>query len=259
MQNFSNKSGDNRALISIVICFHNEDFIAGWTLDCVKRMRAYAQANGFETELICILDRADPITTKVVCRHDCIEPNDHVIPVDNGDLGTNRNKGVAVAGGEFIAILDGDDYYSENWLAAACKAACAEETPAIFHPAFVVSFGEDYAVTGIVDIRQRNYDLQSCLKIHPWVSTAFGKRDVFLSHPYHPTHVRQTGFGYEDWEWNLRLVAAGCLHLSVADTALFYRRKRVSMLSEMLEKNAVVRPNSFFNAEFQRRLLPAES
>ena len=247
---------ETRPYISVVICFHNEDFIAGWTLDTVQRMRTYAEANGFQTELICILDRADLATTIIVSGHACLSPIDRVIEVENGDLGTNRNSGVAIARGEFIAILDGDDYYSENWLAAAAKAAHAEEGKAIFHPEFDVSFGEIYAFTKITDMRQQKYDLRSCLTTHPWVSTAFGRKDIFLSHPYQSTYVRRTGFGYEDWEWNLRLIAAGYIHLSVQDTAKFYRRKRVSMLIEMDALKAVVRPNPFFDAEFQRRLLP---
>lgn len=259
MEKHSQQGGDKVPLISVVICFHDEDFVAGWTLDGVRRMRTYAQANGFETELICVLDRADPVTTKVVSGHDGVGPNDHIIPVNHGDLGTNRNEGVAIAQGDFIAILDGDDYCSENWLAAAGEAARAEEDPAMFHPAFVVNFGEHLAITPMTDMRHSNYDLRSCLKIHPWVSTAFGKRDAFLSHPYHTTDVGPTGFGYEDWEWNLRLVAAGYSHLTVTDTALFYRRKRRSMVTEMLRQKAVIKPNAFFTAEFQRRLLPMES
>lgn len=246
-----------RPHISVVICFHNEDFIAGWTLDSVQRMRTYAEAHGLQTELVCILDRADPATTEIVFGHVCLSPIDRVIEVANGDLGTNRNSGVAIARGEFIAILDGDDYYSENWLAAAAKAAHAEEEKAIFHPDFDVSFGEIYAFTKITDMRQQKCDLRNCLTNHPWVSTAFGRREIFLSHPYQSTYVRRTGFGYEDWEWNLRLIAAGYIHLSVQDTAKFYRRKRVSMLTEMDGLKAVIRPNPFFDAEFQRSLLPA--
>lgn len=258
MQNLSKESGGERPLISIVICFHNEDFIAGWTLDCVKRMRAYALASGFETELICVLDRADPITTKVVCGHPCINPNDHVIPVDNGDPGYSRNDGVAISRGNFIAILDGDDYCSENWLAAAGNAACAEDKPTVFHPDYIVSFGEHFAITRVTDMRQRKYDLRNCLKVNPWAVTSFGKREIFLAHPYQSADVRQTGFGYEDWEWNLGMTAAGYLHLSVPDTALFYRRKPLSRITNDSNANAVIRPNAFFSAEFQRRLLPTE-
>ena len=248
---------DAKPDISVIICFHNEDFIAGWTLDCVRRMRAYAQAQGFQTELICILDRADPVTNKIVSEHGCVSPMDRVLRVNNGDPGSSRNDGVAMAQGEFIAIIDGDDYCSENWLAAAGKAAQSEDQQVIFHPDYIVSFGENYAVTKINDMRRDKCDLRSCLTTHPWVSTAFGKRQAFLSNPYHPTDVRRTGFGYEDWEWNLRIIAAGYLHLSVIDTALFYRRKQLSVLTVENDYNAVVRPNPFFDAAFQRRLQSA--
>ncbi|MCS7814639.1 hypothetical protein N0387_21605, partial [Pseudomonas aeruginosa] len=73
------------------------------------------------------------------------------------------------------------------------------------------------------------------------------EKAVFQELPYLETRVGKSGFGYEDWHWNLEVIASGRKHTLASGTCLFYRRKEASMLAAMGALNAVVRPGRFFD------------
>jgi glycosyltransferase involved in cell wall biosynthesis len=233
--------------ISAVITFHREGTMAAWTLEDMHRARKHLDDANLSMELICVLDLPDADTCRIVTNHSILRPYDVVLQVNNGDLGTSRNDGFSVARGTYGGTMDGDDYYSSNWLAEAYKRACQFDAPVVVHPDFLLSFGSVNCVQQFNDQTLNDYPITSCIKIHPWCSCSFAPLRVYRSVPYQRTDVRETGFGYEDWHWNLETIAHGIRHVTAPKTALFYRRKEISMQTEMQRFGAVIPPSQFFD------------
>lgn len=166
--------------------------------------------------------------------------------VVTGDPATNRNIAIAHAAGEYIAIVDGDDYYSEAWLTQGFALAASYGASVVVHPEYVVSFESQHVLARLIDQRECNYDLASCFAVHPWGPTAIAHSIIFKTTPYLPTRARETGFGYEDWHWNLEVLAKGVWHVLASDTALYYRRKMTSVLVSETSSGAIVRSSAFF-------------
>ncbi len=55
-----------------------------------------------------------------------------------------------------------------------------------------------------------------------WPSSAATRRDLYLEHPYRSLHPT-SGYGPEDWVWNIDTTAAGATHLVAKDSVFFYR------------------------------------
>lgn len=233
--------------ISMVVTFHNEGILANYALQGFIRNRKMAEKNGCETELICVLDRTDVDTKKIVSNHACLRESDHIILVNNGDLASSRNDGIKIASGEFVAIMDGDDYYSTEWLIRAHRQINEFNRDAICHPRWIVGFGRTHHLAKIRDQRKENYPMASLLKHHPWVSCSFARRSIYETYPYAPVHHKETGFAYEDWHWNLETLAHGIFHITAEETALFYRQKAQSMLTQMNSSRGIIRPTKFFD------------
>ncbi|MDT4855632.1 hypothetical protein FQZ97_899950 [compost metagenome] len=243
----SNSDRASTPAISVVMTFHREQVLANFALLGFLRVRTAAEAAGIAVELVAVLDSADEETTRIVTSHPAIRHDDQVLRVQNGDLAASRNDGIASAHALYIAILDGDDYYSKNWLTEALRMAEAAVGRVIVHPELTVSFGAVHCVAETFDMDRGNYPMASCMMVHPWISCSFGLRDIYKRHPYQPTRLRDTGFGFEDWHWNLETVADGIRHVTAPKTALFYRRKASSMVTEMAQGGAIVRPSRFFD------------
>lgn len=238
--------------ISAVVTFHGEGLLAHKTLLGLERVRRYAESAGASAELVAVLDKADTETVRVVNSSPVLRTTDQVIEVANGDLGASRNSGVAAARGRYVGIFDGDDYYSENWLWGALNTVEAKQGDVMVHPDYVVSFGAVHAIGQILDMDMTpGYPLANCFSVNPWVSSSFGKKDIYVKHPYSRSDTRITGFGFEDWHWNLELLGHGVRHVSAPQTALFYRRKVASMLVDQVANNAIVRPSRFFSVPEQ--------
>lgn len=233
--------------ITAVITFHNEGVLGHYALLGFDRLRRVAEGNGVAVELIAVLDSATQETVDIISRHPVVRQTDQVLRVENADLASSRNDGVQKAHGKFIAILDGDDYYSSNWLVAALNKACSTDGECVIHPEITVSFGAFHCVAKTINDDWDDYPPESCLMVHPWISCSFGRREIYVRYPYQPTRVRDTGFGYEDWHWNLELKAHNVRHLTASQTALFYRRKASSMVTEMVRSGATIRPTKFFD------------
>lgn len=216
-------------------------------LDGFRRVRAHAERAGLRMQLVCVLDQPDDDTLGLVSSHPILVHNDWILTTRTGDPGTNRNIGVAYAGGEYIGVADGDDYYSEAWVTAGHALASRYGASVVVHPEYVVSFESQHVLARLVDQRDGTYPLASCLLVHPWVCTAIAHASIFKTTAYLPTNARETGFGFEDWHWNLEVLAKGVWHVLARDTALYYRRKKTSVLVSESAHRAIVRPTAFFD------------
>ena len=241
-------SGNHTPQISAIVTFHAEGLVAHHTLLGLERLRRHADHQGIPVEFVAVLDAADAETVRVVTSSPVLRFCDQIIKTDNKDLGSSRNEGIHEARGLYIAIFDGDDYYSENWLTEAMKVVGAASGEIVVHPEFQISFGSDHCIARSIDMdEQPDYPMANCLSVHPWTACSFARRELYLKHPYHRTDLRQTGFGFEDWHWNLEIIAHDIRHILVPATAHFYRRKSSSMLTEMIAQHATIRTSRFFD------------
>lgn len=240
--------------ISAVVTFHNEGRLAHVSLNSIARTRDFAVRAGISVELLLVLDRASATTRQYVFDHPLREAGDQVIEVAHGDLSASRNEAIALARGTCIAIFDGDDLYSANWLQQACEQHRAEGGRHIYHPEITVSFDALQSYNFTVDQRDPEYNQHNLLMTNYWCSCTYAAKQVFLDHPYQPKDGPAGGFGFEDWHWNCETVAAGMEHRVVAETALFYRRKRSGSLNAMdSQASRIIRPSRLFS------LIPAEA
>lgn len=239
-------------LISAVITFHNEGLLAHKTLLGLDRVRAYTEMHGITVEIVVVLDSADNETTRVVSTSQVLRDSDQIIEVSSHDQGVARNSGVGVARGDYLCLLDGDDYYSENWFVGALETLNSKNGTVVVHPDYVVCFGMSHSIGHILDMDNNpEYPAANYFSVHPWVCSSFAKREVYIANPYHRSDSEQTGFGFEDWHWNLEVIAEGIRHISAPNTALFYRRKSSSVLVNHHNQNVIVRPSKFFDTSEQ--------
>lgn len=232
--------------ISLIITFHRESYIAGWMLDNINGLRREADVMGLSHEMICVLDKADQDTDSVVRAHDSLRSQDKVIQVVNGDLATSRNDGVSQAKGEFVATFDGDDYYSRNWLTQAYKVARSRPLQRVIQPTFIVSFGASHNIMKVLDQENDVVPHETLLTSNPWSSSVFVARQALEDCPYQTTRAEATGFGFEDWHWNLEMLAKGYKFITAPETARYFRRRPNSLLMREMGSRAIVRPSAFF-------------
>jgi hypothetical protein len=235
--------------VSCVLNLHREGNILLPTFRSIARMLAYAQQQGIACELVIVLDRPDEHSRRLAI--DAPSGVLAAIPtriseVNNGDLGCSRRDGVAQACGNYIAFLDGDDLYSENWIAEAFLHAQSDAPgkPTIYHPELNVYFGEHYRTFWHPDARALEAAAQTGLLLENfWTSLSFGPRAVYLEHPVNDNGLQQ-GFGYEDWQWNMHTTSHGIAHRPVPRTLHFIRLKPAGSLnSNSSRRSVIVRPS----------------
>lgn len=229
--------------ISVVLNAHREGMIAKPTMESLKNSVFHAKEYGYTTEVLIILDRSDSETREVVSL--CSERSFRIIDTDFGDLGQARNLGAQLATGKFIALLDADDIWGIDWLAKATNVARSRPDKVVWHPEVNVYFGAEHHVFRHFDMEHTDFDPCGLLISNYWTSLSFGDRAIYLENPYPHTDLK-TGFGFEDWAWNMETIANGVIHKIVPGTAHAIRRKITSLSKDTVAAQAVPRPNNFF-------------
>lgn len=236
--------------VSLLITFHNEGVLAHSTLNSMERCRRFAEEAGISTEYVLVFDSCDPYTKNIILNHPASTHNAQLIEVQHCDLGASRNSGIASAAGKAIAILDGDDYFSKNWIERAWHYMCELGPSVILHPEFVVSFGTHSAYCWQVDQKGEYFNKAALLTGNFWTSWTFADRNVYESCPYVTTRASETGFGYEDWHWNCETIASGFKHQLAWGAVGFYRRKKRSLVNFTSDNGAIIPKSNLFCKNF---------
>ncbi|MDO4907109.1 glycosyltransferase family A protein [Neisseria sp.] len=232
---------------TIIMTFHGEDVYAHKSLLGFQRIRNYSAKYGNRIDLICILDCANAFTSQTVKNYLSRygSSKDQVIESSNGSLSASRNIGIDHTRTEYVGFLDGDDFFSSNWVSAALRQSIQSGSPILCMPGHVLSFGRHIGIQAILP--SRKIPQAQMMNSHYWVSSVFSQTDIFKQFPYNEKIGRQTKFAFEDWDFNLRCIAAGIEIVPVLQTYLFYRRRDNSMLQEHIQYNSLIPPSGFFS------------
>lgn len=207
-----------------VLTTHREGSLAGLSLRSLADAADAARAAGWSVEVLAMLDRPDAATRALFADTNVALT---LMETDHGDQGAVRNDAARAANGRFLAFLDGDDLWSENWLAAGLAEATRTDPPAVVHPEVNWFFGEQnnlFFKTGDDDpffsadfLRFGNY----------WDAMMIVERAALIRLPFSPRDL-PAGYAYEDWYWAAASHAAGLPHRVAPGTIHFKRRREGS-------------------------------
>ena len=229
--------------VSVILNMHREALYLRPTLLSLDACAVEAQKNGLVVELVAVFDRADEATLEVfrtTLLHGFTDVK--TVEIDVGSLGLARNAGVDLAEGEFVWTADGDDLVSRNAIVELVNTARNHPHPnVVVFIEFLAAFGEQYHVARYVGsewLTAADFAFQ-----HSFVSRIFVRRSAFDSLRYLDLKVT-TGFAYEDWDFNCRLLAAGFDFKVALETVLFYRQRVNSLLKQANAMSAKMIPHS---------------
>lgn len=223
--------------VAVVVNLHTEGTLAHPTLRSLARTVRHAQSRGRSVEVVVVLDRGDARTRdlarEALTGSGTLGGVDRgvLLEVDNGDLGSSRNDGVAATTAPVVGTLDGDNLVSENWIHEAATTVEQASTTVVVHPSYVVIFEGRQKLWPVQASTDETFRPELLYAVNYWDAFCMARREVFETHPYVNTH-EGTGLGPEDWHWNCTTLGAGIDHVRAADTVLFYRAKRRGSLAE---------------------------
>lgn len=103
-------------MISIIICVYNGESV-------IERAIKSVIHQTFEMFELIIIDDGSTDNTFNICKmYSKIDNRIRIIQQKNSGIGFARHIGIAEAKGEWIAFLDADDWYAENWIEDLYKA-----------------------------------------------------------------------------------------------------------------------------------------
>ena len=219
--------------ISVVVaCFNDYLFIE----QAVDSVRAQTYNN---IELIVVDDGSDIKTQKVL---KSIEAKiENLIFQENKGVSTARNKGVEVSQGKYIMILDSDDYLEPTFLERAIKYFREENEVRIVSCYANLISGKNKK--GL--LKPNGGDITSFLNNNCALGTSlYKKEDIEKINGYDEKML----LGFEDWEFNIRIMALGGIAKIIKEPLYNYRIKassrntrakknRVEILKYIITKN----------------------
>lgn len=230
--------------ISAIITAHHEGVMAGVSLRSLLSATAMARDEGLEVEVIIMLDNPDPTTASVFS--DAEIHGWRLETVAYGDQGKVRNQAVKLSRGEYIAFLDGDDLWSENWLTAAHAVCASDPGRIICHPEVDWFFGSNNNRFFHADQTDPRFEPAFLRFGNYWDALCMAPREAYLRHPFSDREIAK-GYAYEDWHWNCETFTSGMVHRIAEETIHFKRRREGSQTMEASSNKSVPRRTNLFD------------
>jgi glycosyltransferase involved in cell wall biosynthesis len=204
-------------MVSIIIPCYNQGAYIQEAIDSVKA-QTYA-----DWEIIIVNDGSDDEeTTQLLVR--LKEEGLHIIDIPNSGVSVARNKGIAVANGEFILPLDADDKIAPEYLEKAVKVLLEKPHVKLVY-CDCAYFG---ILSGISPVPA--FSLEGMLFENLIFNAAvIRKADFIKSGGYDETFLA----GWEDWEFWLRFIKNEAEVYKLPFIHFYYRIKEDSRNSSI--------------------------
>lgn len=241
-------SEESKVDISFVINCHAEGMLLKKTFAAASLILNNARESQLEVECLVVLDRADELTQLAIDKY---APTDsRKLKTDFGDSGLARNAAIQAARGRYLALMDGDDLLSPNWLVEAYRYIIGlPDTPVVLHPFGSIFFGEDQMVNIYHDSDDSNFSHTALMEDSVWLTNGFARRTIYLMQPYSAAN-QCDGFDFEDWQWNCETIASGIVHKMVPNTFFCYRVKPAASSKNARAHSCLLGRSSLFNVGF---------
>ncbi|MCX2560897.1 glycosyltransferase [Acetobacter farinalis] len=241
--------------VSIILNVHHEQDLLYPTLRSLLETVEHAHLYNIRSELVIVVDHADEKTLTLLRQYDYSGFDAVKLETTQvHSLGLARNCGVQAASGEYIITADADDLVSRNFIYEFHKNfQQTEKDKLILFPEYYHAFGNENYVCRFYPLAQ--VGIYRMAGEHPYVSRFMARREDILEILYrdcasHPIYA------YEDYDINLRLVSAGFEFEIAADTIVFYRQRRGSIMAALQGDQKRIAYNSdFFSGEGFLRIL----
>jgi glycosyltransferase involved in cell wall biosynthesis len=227
--------------LTLGVTAHNETAVCGPTMRSADLAVAAARDAGYTVQTIVALDKASD-ATRAYFHQPRFDHWDRRA-FDEGDLGRVRNAVLPQTDGRYVAFLDADDLFSENWLAegvAELERRAGRSEKAIMHPELNVIFDAEQSVLVNVDQDSPLFTPHQLYVRNTYDALCIAPREAFLEVPYRPNDIAR-GLAFEDWTWGIEAMGRGWRHAVVPDTIIFKRRRDSSLVTASSSRRSVVR------------------
>ncbi|HET8562015.1 MAG TPA: glycosyltransferase family 2 protein [Marmoricola sp.] len=226
--------------ISAVIVAHEEGPMAGPSFRSLLDGVGQARTAGLAVEVLVVLDNPDAVTAEQFS--EAAEQGARLLQTSYGDHGLVRNHVAGVAAGDYLAFLDGDDLWSENWLVEAHDLCLTDPGRIIAHPEVNWFFGEATYRYFLPDQTDPDFDVHAYIRFaNPWDAMCMAPTAAYRDHP-HSRRSLDEGFAYDDWHFNMETLLAGYVHRVARETIVFKRRRRGSQFTVASANRSLPRP-----------------
>jgi glycosyltransferase involved in cell wall biosynthesis len=227
--------------ISVIVTAHDEAHLAGPTLRSAELAIESVLERGYKVERLIMLD--NPTKACLSFFKQQYFDDWQITEVDYRDQGRVRNHAVNLASGKWVAFLDADDLWSENWLSESIKLLVRAEEKRekiIVHPE--INWFFEASSTIFVNIADDDplYDPYYYYFYNYYDALCVCPREAYLEAPFADRDLKR-GFAFEDWQWNLEITDFGWRHQIAVDTIIFKRRRAGSQTLVASQSKAVFR------------------
>ncbi len=237
--------------LSVLLTLHSETLVAGPTLKSIEAAIALVEQEGFIVERLLGLDSVSPDCRGYIDQ----APFDLWLAHETSfhDQGRVRNHLVDLSNGRWIAIMDGDDLCSENWLVEAMRLLRDKSNQrAIVHPELNWVFdGAQYVYINPASSSPL-FSRRVMTTSNYFDAICVGPRTAWIETPYKDRDV-ENGFAFEDYQWAVETTWKGWMHLVAKDTIIFKRRRDSSQTHEARRHRVSIRDVDAHSIEFAGR------
>lgn len=202
---------ENLPLVSIVIpCYNDWQYVE-------QAVNSALNQTYLNKEVIVVDDGSNAKTKKILKR---LEPRiTKLITQENQGQSKARNVGIEASKGDYILVLDSDDYFEQSF----CEKAILSLTDSKIK--LVTSFVKRFNNFNSYDFYPKGGNLRNFLINNQATGSAMFRKKDCISVDGYDESMR---FGFEDWEFYIRLLKDGGTAFVIPEFLFNYRAKENS-------------------------------
>ncbi|WP_445360347.1 glycosyltransferase [Microbulbifer sp. EKSA005] len=238
--------------LQVIITAHKEGALLLPTMESAQvSITELKRLYDVEVECLLFLDKSDELTINIA-EELAQMYGARVLYGEEGDPGQARLRAISSSNKDMIALLDGDDLWSENWLSGCYEVISSFSGKkalknSVLHPEYNLIFGAHSMLVRQGDPSDKFFDPEFLRVGNYWDALCLAHRSIFDKYPYKKNDL-DSGHAHEDFYWACETYLGGVNHLLVKDSVHFKRRRggSVSVIADSKKVKPLVSNINFY-------------